>query len=220
MKRMGGEQLVKLPDIITGAESPRFKIAELKELADQQVRFAPPARRQEQMDRAEKLLDEIESGKEYPYQFICYRITEYRPDSYADLVISGTDLKHDLCAFLDELARSLPAVPVEEMPGPVLTLEQISKRLNVSTKTISRWRERGLVGRSVLCNGRRLLAFPESTVQRFVAANQDRVQRGGKFSQLTDEEKEDILRRAKRLSQVGGGTLTEVSRRIARKLGR
>src|SRR5947209_12324430 len=37
---------------------------------------------------------------------------------------------------------------------------------------------------------------------------------------MSEAEREDILRRAKRLSRVGGGTLTEISRRIARRLGR
>lgn len=197
-----------------------FKNPALKQLTDQQVRFAPPARRQEQLVRAERLLAEIEPGKLYPYQYICYRVTEYRPDSYPDLLISGEDLQHDLNQFMAELLRSMPAVPVEEVSEPILTLEQISKRLNVSTKTISRWRDRGLVGRRILCNGRRQLGFPQSMVERFVATNKDRVERGSRFSQLSDTEKEDILRRAKRLARLSTGTLTEISRRIGRRLGR
>ena len=35
----------------------------LRELADQQVRFAPPARRLEQLARAEQLLAEIDPGR-------------------------------------------------------------------------------------------------------------------------------------------------------------
>jgi RNA polymerase primary sigma factor len=198
----------------------QFKNPAMKQLSDQQVRFAPPARRQEQLMRAERLMSEIEPAKLYPYQFVCFRITDFRPDSYPDLLISGDDLKHDLVAFLEEVARSLPAVPVEEVAEPVLTLEQISQRLNVSTKTITRWRERGLVGRRVLCNGRRQLGFMQSTVDRFLAANRTAVERGGRFSQLSDDEKEQILVRAKRLSRFGGASLTEVSRRIARRLGR
>lgn len=197
----------------------QFKNPALKQLTDQ-VRFAPAARKQEQLTRAQRLLAEIEPARQYPYQFVCFRITDFRPDSYPDLLISGEDLKHDLCAFMDEVSRSLPAVPVEEVAEPVLTLEEISERLNVSTKTISRWRERGLVGRRVVCNGRRQLGFPQSVIDRFLAANQTTVERGSRFSQLTDDEKEDILRRAKRMSRVGSGTLTEVSRRIARRLGR
>ncbi len=197
-----------------------FNHPALKQLTDQQVRFAPPARRAEQLVRAERLLAEIEPTRLYPYQFVCFRITEYRPDSYPDLLISGEDLRHDLYLFMAELTRSMPPVPVEEVSEPVLTLDEISKRLNVSTKTISRWRDQGLIGRRILCNGKRQLGFPESMVQRFVAANPERVERGSRFSQLSDAEKEEILRRAKRLSRLSTGTLTEISRRIARRLGR
>jgi RNA polymerase sigma factor (sigma-70 family) len=197
-----------------------FKHPALKQLTDQQVRFAPPNRRLEQLARAERLLAEIEPSKQYPYQFVCYRITDYRPDTYPNLLIEGCDLEHDLCLFIAEMSRKAPAVPVESVQEPVLTLEQISKQLNVSTKTISRWRQRGLVGRHVLCNGRRQVGYLRSLVDRFLAANQDHVDRGSRFSQLTSNEKEDILRRAKRLSRVGSGTLSEISRRIARRLGR
>lgn len=192
-----------------------FNNPALKQLTDQQVRFAPPAKRLQQLTRAEKLLSEIDPNRQYPYQFICFRVTEYRPDSYPDLLISGIDLQHDLRLLIEALT-----VPAEAMPEPVLTMEQISKKLNVSTKTIRRWRDQGLVGRRIVHNGRRQLGFPESLVERFVAANPERVQRGSRFSQLTDEEREEILRRAKRLSRLSTGTLTEISRRIGRRLGR
>jgi RNA polymerase sigma factor (sigma-70 family) len=197
-----------------------FKNTALKQLTDQQVRFAPPARRMEQLARAEQLLSEIDCQKQYPYQFVCYRITDYRPDSYPDLLIDGRELQHDLYAFVAELANSLPPVPVETVSEPVLTLAQMSKRLNVSTKTLSRWRRRGLIGVPVLCNGRRQVGFLPSLVAPFLEANHDRVDRSGRFSQLSELEKDDILRRAKRMSRIGSGTLTEISRRIARRLGR
>jgi len=197
-----------------------FKHPALKQLTDQQVRFAPPARRLEQLNRAEELLARIDPEKQYPYQFVCYRITDYRPDSYPDLLISGDDLEHDLYLFIAELADSMPPVPVETVAEPVLTLEQMSERLNVSTKTINRWRRRGLIGLPVLCNGRRQVGFLPSLVQPFLSANQSRVERGSRFSQLTDDEREEILKRAKRMARVEGGTLTEVSHRIARRLGR
>jgi RNA polymerase sigma factor (sigma-70 family) len=197
-----------------------FRNPALKQLTDQQVRFAPPARRLEQLARAEHLLAEIDPAKPYPYQYVCFRVTDFRPDSYPDLLIDGQDVEHDLCLMIAAFARSAPAVPIEAMPEPVLTLEQISQRLNVSTKTISRWRERGLVGRRVLYNGRSQVGYLQSVVDRFVAANRERVERGGRFSQLSEGEKEEILRRAQRLARIGGGTLTEVSRRIARRLGR
>jgi RNA polymerase sigma factor (sigma-70 family) len=197
-----------------------FKQPALKQLTDQQVRFAPPVRRMEQLRRAEKLLAEIEPDKQYPYQYICFRITDYRPDSYPDLVVGGRLLERDLYLFISELARSLPPVPVENVTEPVFTLEQMSKRLNVSTKTINRWRRRGLIGVPVLCNGRRQVGFLPSLVDPFLEANHDRVDRGSRFSQLSDLEKDEILNRAKRMARLDGATLTEVSRRIARRMGR
>lgn len=205
---------------------PGFKNPALKQLTDQQIRFAPPARCLEQKNRAEKLLSEIDPSRQYPYQFVCFRITDYRPDAYPDLLIGGSDLAHDLRSMIEALAQAFPdrvesrAIRVEDLREPYMTLDEISRRLNVSPKTIRRWRERGLVGRRILRKGRQQIGFLESVVEKFLAANKERVARGSRFSQLSEEEKEDIIRRARRLSRVSGGGLTEVSRRIARRLGR
>jgi RNA polymerase primary sigma factor len=196
-----------------------FNHPALMQLTDQQVRFAPPAKRMEQRARAEKLLSEVEPEKQYPYQFICYRVTDFRPDSYPGLLIPGTDLRHDLALMIEALAVPGTPVPGGAADG-IVTLDEVSRQLNVSTKTIRRWRTLGLVGSRVQQNGRTRVAFDRSVVERFLAAYPDRVRRGSNFSLLSDEEREEIVRRARRLSRAAGGTLTEVSRRIARKLGR
>ncbi len=198
-----------------------FKQPALKQLTDQQVRFAPPARRAEQLVRAERLLAEIDPSKRYPYPFVCWRITEFRPEAHADLLIPGDELAHDLLLFMQGLSgKTLPPMPTEEIPEPILTLEEISKQFNVSTKTIRRWRRFGLVGQPIVRNGKRQVGFLQSVVDRFLKSYPDRVRRGSRFSQMTECERDDILRRARRLSRVLGGTLTEVSRRIARRLNR
>jgi RNA polymerase sigma factor (sigma-70 family) len=197
-----------------------YKHPALKQLADQQVRFVPPPRRLEQLKRTERLLAEMADDKQYPYQYVCYRITDYRPDAYPDLLIAGEDLRHDLGLLIADLANSLPAVPIEEMAEPVLTLEQMSEKLNVTTKTLNRWRKRGLIGLPVLAHGRRLVGFLPSLVNPFLESNKEHVAQSGRFSQMSQTEKDDILRRARRLARVGSGTLMEVSRRIARRLGR
>jgi RNA polymerase sigma factor (sigma-70 family) len=202
-----------------------FKQPALAQLTDQQVRFAPPARRLEQLARAEKLRSEIDPAKRYPYQFVCYRITEFRPESYPDLLIPGDELLDDLRLMIQALAvqtpsPAAPSVVNEDGTELFLTLDEISKRWNVSTKTIRRWSKLGLVGRKVPFNGRHQLAFKQSVVERFLSVHRDRVERGMRFSQLSEEEREEILRRAQRLARMTGGTLTEISRRIARRLNR
>jgi RNA polymerase sigma factor (sigma-70 family) len=197
-----------------------YKHQALKELADQQVRFAPPPRRLEQLKRAEQLLSEIDLNRSYPYQFVCYRVTDFRSKEHEALLIQGREVAHDLGLWINDLATSLPAIPVEEVAEPVLTLGEMSKKLNVTTKTINRWRKRGLIGIPVVCNGRRQLGFLPSLVDPFLAANKAQFEKSGKFTQLSQEEKDDILRRARRFARLGLGSLTEVSKRIARRLKR
>jgi RNA polymerase sigma factor (sigma-70 family) len=196
-----------------------FKHSAMKELTEQQTRYAPPARRQEQVARAERLLAEVESGRAYPYQYVCFRVTDYRSDAHPDLLIPGDDLRNDLTLFIRRVERSVPAVPIEQTVEPMLTLDEVSRQFNVSTKTISRWRTKGLAPRRVKANGRSQLGFPRSVVEKFVAEHSDLVEKGAKFSHLTDGEKDDILKLARRMRD-DGASLTEVSKRIAAELGR
>ena len=114
------------------------------------------------MAAAQRLLAEIEPGKEYPYQYVCFRVTDYRSDAHPDLLIPGDLLRHDLELFIRRVEKSIPPLPIEQAVEPMLTLDEVSKRFNVSTKTISRWRVKGLAARRVKVNGRSQLGFPRS----------------------------------------------------------
>lgn len=197
-----------------------YKNPALKQLKDQQVRFAPAEKRLAQLERAERLLSEIDPNKKYPYQYVCYRITEFRSDSYPHLLIDGADLEHDLTLFIQDLAETVPAVPAENIPEPVLTLEEVSRNLKVSTKTLSRWRDQGLVSRRIICNGRRKVGIRQSLLQRFLRNHQEQVEKSSRFTQLTENEKMEILRRARRMARYAPDRFTEICRRIARKMGR
>ncbi len=63
------------------------------------------------------------------------------------------------------------------------------------------------------------LDFLHSSVDHFVKDNRDKVKRGERFSQLTDNDREEIIDRAKRLAR-SGGCPAEVARRIADQMGR
>jgi len=196
-----------------------FNFPALKELTEQQTRYAPPARRQEQVARSQKLLAEIDPTKTYPYQYVCFRVTEYRSTAHPDLLIPGHALKHDLALFVRRVERSIPAVPIEQAVEPMWTLDEVSRQFHVSTKTISRWRLRGLSPRRVKANGRSQLGFPRSVVEKFVAEHRELIEKGAKFSHLTEAEKDDILKLAREMRELGS-TLTDVSKRIASRLGR
>jgi RNA polymerase primary sigma factor len=191
----------------------------LKQLKDQQARFAPKERRVEQIDRAEQLLGEIDAAKPYPFEYLCYRITGYRPAGAPALVLDGPDVQHDLRLFVADLSGTL-AQRAEQASEPVFTVDAVSRRFNVSARTIMRWRGQGLVARRFVFDGRTRMGFLESSLSRFVDAHRAQVDRGARFTQLTDKERDDIVRRARRLASVGHATLTTIARRIARKMKR
>ncbi|HEX5472753.1 MAG TPA: sigma-70 family RNA polymerase sigma factor [Lacipirellulaceae bacterium] len=190
----------------------------LRELRDQQIRFAPRIKKLQQVEAAERLIAEVDPDKTYPYEYVCFRVTGYRPTETAPSKISGEDLRHDLRLFVEDLSDSAD-MAADNVGEQVLTVEELAKQFNVSTKTISRWRELGLVSRRLVFDGRKRVGFLRSSVDRFVKRNQERVARGARFSQLTEEQRQEIIDRARRLASAGGGQ-SEISRRLAKRAGR
>ena len=100
-----------------------------------------------------------------------------------------------------------------------LTVDEAAKLLNVSTKTISRWRKQGLESEMRLISGRNRIIIWRSQLESFAAAHPARVEKGSRFSQMTDEERHEIIERAKRMAAVGQ-KLTQVIRRLSESTGR
>ena len=196
----------------------RYRNRILGQFRDQQVRFAPRERKLEQIARAEQLVHEIDGKKDYTFEYIFFRVTGYRPETATHEVIVGEDVINDLHKFIEDVSDSAN-IDVASVGEPVFTVEQLGKHFNVSTKTISRWRQQGLVSRRFSFAGRKRVAFLKSSVDRFVANNRERVDRGARFSQLSDAEREEIIYRARRLARAGGCP-SDVTRRIAEQMDR
>lgn len=196
----------------------RYRNPAIKQLRDQQIKYAPRDVQLTQINRAERLLDELNPASTYGYPELCERITTYRGEMYPDLVMTGAEAVHDLRCFVEDLSDNID-IPVETAGEEVWTVEDVSKRFNVSSKTVSRWRDRGLVSRRFRFGGRKRVGFLRSSVERFVTKHADDVDRGSSFSQLTVEERERLIQRARRLAKAGGCP-TEISQRLARKFHR
>ncbi|HUG94486.1 MAG TPA: RNA polymerase subunit sigma-70, partial [Planctomycetaceae bacterium] len=196
----------------------RYLNPAIKQLKDQQVKFAPSEVRLKQLQRAEGLLARIESGSTYRYREVCEQITGFRPEMYPDLVLSADEAAHDLRCFIEDLSDSADLTP-ESLAERVYTVQDLSRKFNVSTKTVDRWRTRGLVCRRVRIGSRKRIGFLESSVERFLQAHAREIERGSRFSQVSEDERQEIISRARRLARYGGCP-TEISRRIARRLGR
>ena len=195
-----------------------YRDSKIKELRDQLTRFAPKGKKIEQAGLAETLYSEIEENRSYAFDYICFRITKYRPETPSRHNIAAPDVKYDLRLLIEDLSDSAD-VAISEVAEPVHTVDELSKMFSVSTKTISRWRDAGLVSRRLVFGGRKRVGFLHSSVERFVAQNRDKIRRGERFSQLSDDEKSEMIERARQLVE-GGASLSEVTRQLADQMNR
>src|SRR5690606_14602672 len=65
--------------------------------------------------------------------------------------------------------------------------------------------------------GRKTVAFTPRAVERFIARNADRVEKASQFSQMTPEDRQKLIDRARRIAQGRDVTLNQVAARLARK---
>ena len=172
--------------------STKYQSPAMRELRNQQVRFVPREKRIEQVNRAESLFNELEDEQLYSYEYLCHKITDYRPHEHLDVVLKGKKVRSDVLAFIEDMSDAAD-LPSEAAGEEVYTIDDLSCRFNVATKTISRWRKQGLVSRRFLFNGRKRVGFLASSVSRFVESNPTKIQRGAKFSQLTEEERRAVV---------------------------
>ena len=173
------------------------------------------------VDAAEALLHLLEPEGLYPMEFVVYRLTGYRGGGQAvSQPMSGKNLRADLLALMLDLCDSF------ELRRPTTSSRSTTSltwrgRFSVSTKTIQRWRRYGLPARRlVFADGKKRVAFLESSVQWFVQHRAGMIPRSVRFTQMTPAERTDILRRARRMASFTRCTLSEVAHRIARHTGR
>ena len=163
----------------------------------------------------------IDAQRDYPFSFIAFQVTGFRPrGTDVDTLLGGKALVEDLVDLAELLTEAHP-LPMSALVGTAMDAERIATRFKVSTKTISRWRRRGLVGcwYQTTDGGRRLL-FTTRAVQCFVARNLDLVRRGASFKLMDDAERARIVRRARELAADGQTSLHSVTLQLAEETGR
>ena len=154
------------------------------------------------IDAAESLIASIDLEKTYPAAEILSRIEGKPLPEAGNRKISGNDLVNDLRLLVEDLS-DLVELAADAVGEQVFTVEELAKQFNVSTKTISRWRALGLVSRRLVFDGRKRVGFLRSSVDRFIKNNAERVERGSRFSQLTDEQRDEFVDRAREMAHVG-----------------
>jgi len=192
----------------------------LGELA-RQLMFSPPDKRVLQVRRIETLHDQLAADSNYPVDFLAYRITGYRREGKEAVILAGDAVLPDLRLMIDELSRSV-RIPIDPEDDPVETIQALAERLDVSTKTISRWRQAGLRWRWVAPEqgGRKVLTVPRRASDRYVREHDDQVQRAAAFTQIEPNARKQLVRRARQIARRRDVSLNQVAGHLASKTGR
>ncbi|MGD0077599.1 MAG: sigma-70 family RNA polymerase sigma factor [Sedimentisphaerales bacterium] len=198
----------------------KIKNEELAQLL-MEVRFAPPGQRQKQIDRAEQFLDIIEKDREYPFEFVCFKITGFRPKGeVGQRLIKGDELADDLRVFIWKLAGQM-AQPAGGQNEEFYTTKQLARKLGVSTKTIDRWRRRGLKFRKlVFADKRKRISFPRAALDKFLSEHPVFAAKAGKFTRMSREQLSSVIERAGQLSRQTQLSRRQIIRQIAKETGK
>lgn len=185
-----------------------------------QLHFTPEEKQRKELEAAEKLYSLIDETKQYPYDFVCFHITGYHPNQdINEQLLDGADLRSDLELFVAKLSGNL-ASPVVEAGQTVYTTEALAERFAVSTKTIRRWRKRGLLARKfIFADGRHRFGILESTVEKFVKDNPQLVTKAKEFRRLNAKERQQIIRQARSLSSKNELSRRQIIEHLSEKLG-
>ena len=174
------------------------------------------------VDATEDLINFLEPDKQYPYEFVVFRLTGYRPGSSdkSRCVFNSAGLREDLLTLMLDVSESFE-LRTSDYPEKVFDTASLAKHFNVSTKTIQRWRKKGLPARRmVFPDEKRRVGFLENSVKKFHAKNEKQISCSSRFSQISSKERLDIIRNARRMFKEKSTGLIAIARKLARRSGR
>ena len=147
------------------------RIEELK----RQLLLSPAGVCRQYADRVEGLLRTLEPKRTYAYRYIYLSITGFQTREEASF--AGEEIRPDLLSLLRELSDAAPS-SVEDADEPILSLEEVQRRCDVSNRTVYRWRQRGLISRTyIFPDGKKRTGVPESALEAFRSREGDAVER-------------------------------------------
>ena len=92
-------------------------------------------------------------------------------------LFTGLALQHDLGLLVETVSDTL-SLAAADQPEPVLSIDDVADRFGVTSKTIQRWRRKGLAARRfVFPDGKRRVGFRLACVEAHVARQAEQVAR-------------------------------------------
>lgn len=163
------------------------------------------------VERAEKLFYEVDRARVDSVVELSKSLSGEAGADLGGTTASGEDIRRDLGLFVEDLSHAHPR-PAEDMDQAVLSVQDAARRFRVSAKTISRWRRDNLAGRYFLIDGRKCIGFLQSSISRFVENHPRVIERAARFRHLSDDQRQHIVDRYRRLRRAGTRRATAIGR--------
>ncbi len=125
---------------------------------------------------------------------------------------------NDLQLFTTKLSRQLKTF-ARDQSQQIYTIDQLAKHMQVSTKTVSRWRTKGLLARRfIFKNGEKKLGFLQSSIDFFLSRNRDLVAKAKNFNRLNNRQKQKLIDIALEFSNTTNMSRHQIIKTIASKM--
>lgn len=194
-----------------------LRVSALADLA-RQLRFIPAATARRHLLRAEALIPEIDAERNYPEDWVGWKITGYRAEIDQPSIITGSALLGDLPGLIERLSAAAH-LTLDEHPG-WLTTADLGSRWNLTRRTLERYRRLGLAGRRVRRGDARwVVLYDPAHLAWFAARHADRLA-ADRPERFDAPELARIARWAVRYRARLGWTRQRIAARLAQRLGR
>ncbi len=197
----------------------RFRIDAMAQLWTE-LSYAPADTRSRQMDAVESLVIDLDPDSSYPLDYVVFRITGYRPDVRLESpVLVGEALLADLVTMIQLFSQDLDLDANDR--GGALRPTELAREWNVSTRTLHRYRQRGLMFHVVRYgDGRSALACYREEAERFRRSHSSQIEEASEYTRIEPRTEEIIVARARDLRQREPYTLNQAATILAKEFGR
>ncbi len=177
---------------------------------------APRADQAAALESAEALVAEIEPEREYPGEWLAFRVGGRREPEAGVEVSTGAAARRDLVALIEHVSQALGQGEAELLAQGGVRAGDLCARWRISPKTLSRLRALGLPARRATHpRARHVLVFMPGPVARFERAHAGRLAGAGKFTRMSPQEREALRQESRRLRRAEGLSITGAARRLA-----
>lgn len=180
----------------------------------------PPRQRALCIEVAESLPAELIPDRDYPVEWIAFRLGTPAAAAGISGVIRGDRVLADLSAVVERLCEASRLIGKSLPPGS-RTAPELCALWAISPKTLARYRQRGLVARRVHDpGGRTHLAFTPAAVGAFEQRSTELLNAAAGFSRIARDDEARMIRRARRYRCTLRCSLNGAALRLARRFGR